>query len=441
MTEDAAKQPVPPDDLTRKIERAKQELEQMIDLNPQIMLMVDGAGIVMRANRALLDLLGLKGYQDVIGRRLHEIFPSASAEFFNALLEIGPESETMREAVIVQEAGQHRILRFTIVESGASANLNVVIVDDVTHEKEKAAALEKEHKKHAVQVLMGALMHNINQPLTVIMAKAHLMQLALEQNTMRPGDMKQSLKDIMKFTMEIAALLERVEHPKDFVTESYLPDMDILDIDRSAPEPAEPLPASAVVLDTLMSMLERREPGSAAHSIRAGDFAVLLADRLKMSEREKDRLKFCGVFHDIGKIGIPDRILRKPGILTDSERTIMRAHVDVGYNLLHSFHELKKEADIIHAHHERYDGSGYPRGLAGSKIPKGARILALVDAFDALRFTRSYQKSRPLDAVVDEILAGSGTQFDPEVVTAFRGCYAEMDRLHSQPTDASTSRL
>jgi HD-GYP domain-containing protein (c-di-GMP phosphodiesterase class II) len=123
--------------------------------------------------------------------------------------------------------------------------------------------------------------------------------------------------------------------------------------------------------------------------------------------------------HDIGKIGIPDSILMKPGALTVAERSVMETHVEAGYNLLNRIAFLADAAEIVLGHHERFDGTGYPQGLSGVDIPLGARIFSIADTLDAMTSDRPYCRATTFAAAREEIIRQSGKQFDPEVVSAF----------------------
>ena len=125
------------------------------------------------------------------------------------------------------------------------------------------------------------------------------------------------------------------------------------------------------------------------------------------------------LLHDIGKIGIPDAILLKPGPLTPEEWAIMRRHPEIGKQLVERIPFLRGAVPIVYAHHEKWDGTGYPRGLKGEYIPLGARIFMVVDAFDAITFDRPYSKAQPFEAAKAEIKRCSGKHFDPDVVAAF----------------------
>ena len=138
-----------------------------------------------------------------------------------------------------------------------------------------------------------------------------------------------------------------------------------------------------------------------------------------MPDDDIEKLKIGGLFHDIGKIGIPDSILLKESKLTDEEYTKIKEHPVIGYNILENADMFKNILDVIKYHHERFDGNGYPERLAGTNIPYLARITSIVDSFDAMTSKRSYRDSLPMDVVKSEILENLGSQFDPEIGIAF----------------------
>ncbi|MDD4869726.1 MAG: HD domain-containing protein [Kiritimatiellae bacterium] len=403
--------------INRTIERAKQELEHMIDLNPQVMLLVDQTGKVVRANRALLELLGLPDFKKILGKGLNDLFPCEDKAFFLNLL-ASKGGYDVREINVVLGPHNYRLMRFAVVSS--DNEVSVIIVNDVTSEKEQAVHLEKKYKKEAIQALMGGLMHNVNQPLTVIMIQAQFMQLALEKGLTRPEDLKKELQNIMALTMQVADMLKTVERPKDFVTQPYLNGIDILDIKRSGDKTGKSGIFGPATLDLVMTTLEAHNPGTGLHARRTGNFAGILAENMGLPEKEKHLVERCAYFHDIGKIGIPDKLLQKSEALTNSEITIMKTHTEIGYNLLSTFPLLRDEAETAFTHHERCDGKGYPRGLKKKTIPLYARITAVADAFDALLFSRSYHPAIQVDAALGRIVEGSGPQFDPEVVAILK---------------------
>lgn len=173
-------------------------------------------------------------------------------------------------------------------------------------------------------------------------------------------------------------------------------------------------------LITLVSSLDLREHQTSLHSQRVRDYALLLGERLGLTDgAERDSLAAGALLHDVGKIGIPDRILLKPGRLTDDELKEIRRHPELGAALIRRIGFLQSAEEIVLAHHEKFDGSGYPRGLAGDAIPFGARIFAVVDAFDAMTSARPYHAACSFQDAADQIVLGSGTHFDPLVVHRF----------------------
>jgi HD-GYP domain-containing protein (c-di-GMP phosphodiesterase class II) len=173
-------------------------------------------------------------------------------------------------------------------------------------------------------------------------------------------------------------------------------------------------------LGALASSLELRERYTGGHSRRVRDYSLLLADEMGIRDPSfRASLAQGALLHDVGKIGIPDRILLKPSPLEPSEQDLMRRHPEMGAALVGEIAWLRGPGDLIRAHHERYDGSGYPRGLAGAAIPLAARIFAVGDAFDALTTDRPYHAARSWQEAASTIAGGRASQFDPDVADAF----------------------
>ena len=172
-------------------------------------------------------------------------------------------------------------------------------------------------------------------------------------------------------------------------------------------------------LEALGSALDTRDVGTESHSRRVHGYALATAREYGIPEAEMSDLAHGVLLHDIGKIGIPDGILLKPGPLTPEEWKIMRTHPEIGKRLIEGIAFLRGAVPIVYCHHEKWDGSGYPRGLKGDEIPLGARIFSVVDAFDAMTFDRPYSKAIPFDAAQAEIKRCAGSHFDPGVVEAF----------------------
>jgi len=172
-------------------------------------------------------------------------------------------------------------------------------------------------------------------------------------------------------------------------------------------------------LEALAAALDLRDDETAGHSRRVTLYALEIAKVMRCSEEVRTQLTRGGFLHDIGKIGIPDSILLKGGKLTPKEMAVMQTHVRVGYSLMGRIAFLAPAAEIVLAHHERYDGTGYPQGLAGEAIPLGARIFAVADTLDAIQSDRPYRRAQPFTVAHQEIQRESGKQFDPKVVEAF----------------------
>jgi len=169
----------------------------------------------------------------------------------------------------------------------------------------------------------------------------------------------------------------------------------------------------------LVSALDMKEHNTNLHSQRVRQYTLLLADRFHLDEAEKKAIGFGALLHDVGKIAVPDHILLKSTPFTGEERRIMNEHPAVGYNIVNRIKFLRGAAEIVYAHHERFDGSGYPRGLKGKDIPFGARLFAVVDVYDALTSIRPYRTPVSHEEALAEIGKGSGGHFDPQVVEVF----------------------
>ncbi|MGB2696177.1 MAG: HD domain-containing phosphohydrolase [Dehalococcoidia bacterium] len=181
-------------------------------------------------------------------------------------------------------------------------------------------------------------------------------------------------------------------------------------------------------LEALVLALDARDRETKGHSLRVTEYAMAIARHIGVDESTQEwvDLQRGALLHDVGKIGVPDYILHKPGPLTPEEWDEMKRHPRIGQEMLHDIAFLAGAAAIVHAHHERFDGKGYPRGLSGDEIPLGARIFTVCDAFDAMTSDRPYRKALPVEVARDEMLRNSGTQFDPEVVQTFLLIFDEL---------------
>ncbi|MDA8239332.1 MAG: HD-GYP domain-containing protein [Nitrospiraceae bacterium] len=181
-------------------------------------------------------------------------------------------------------------------------------------------------------------------------------------------------------------------------------------------------------IEAFVNAIDAREHETGNHSLRVSRFAVILGYRFGMRGRDLVDL-YCGaLLHDIGKIGVPDAVLLKQGPLSPEEGEVMHKHPVTGYRIIGHIGYLKNAAEIIHAHHEHFDGSGYPLGLRGDDIPPGARVFSVADALDALTVARPYRKALRFEDAVAEIEKESGRIFDPAVVSVLN---AALDELRS----------
>jgi len=204
--------------------------------------------------------------------------------------------------------------------------------------------------------------------------------------------------------------------------------LDALDSLKSDAPAGDQLAAAILLAETL----DMRDAGTARHSETVGLLAEQTAQRLGWSSDRAERLRAAGVLHDIGKLGIPDAILHKPGALDDDEWREIRRHPEIGALILEHAN-LPDIAAWVRAHHERVDGSGYPDGLAGSAIPAEARVLAVADAYEAMTADRPYRRSLPPSAAEEELRRAAGTQFDRDVVDALIEALADGDEAVPSP--------
>jgi putative nucleotidyltransferase with HDIG domain len=173
------------------------------------------------------------------------------------------------------------------------------------------------------------------------------------------------------------------------------------------------------VVRTLVSSIEAKDPYTRGHSERVSKLAMMIADVLGFSPDEKEMLNWAALLHDIGKIGVPGKILNKEGKLTKEEFLYIKEHPDKGFRILRSIEQLRGSLSAIFHHHERYDGNGYPLGLRGKEIPLHARMIAIADTYDAMTSRRSYRSNISHEDAIDEMVRVKGKQLDPELVEIF----------------------
>jgi len=173
------------------------------------------------------------------------------------------------------------------------------------------------------------------------------------------------------------------------------------------------------IIRSLANAIDARDPYTKGHSIRVANLSTLIGKKMGLTEERLELLEYMGILHDIGKIGISDEILIKPGKLENDEFQIMKSHPKIGADILNSVNLLKEIVSGVQYHHEQYDGSGYIMGLKGDEIPLEARIIAIADTYDAMTSDRPYREGLEHSAAIDEIKEVSGTQLDPQIVSVF----------------------
>ncbi|MDQ3823477.1 MAG: HD domain-containing protein [Actinomycetota bacterium] len=181
----------------------------------------------------------------------------------------------------------------------------------------------------------------------------------------------------------------------------------------------------------LATALETKDTGTRAHSQRVQQYALELCRAIAPELGDEPSAEYGFLLHDVGKIGIPDEVLRKPGPLSDEQRRLMQTHTVIGEQMLGGVAFLQGTGlSVVRSHHERWDGRGYPDGLARDEIPVGARVFAVADTLDAMTSDRVYRPAQPWRAAREEILSQEGRQFDPDVVDAFRARERELRTIH-----------
>jgi putative nucleotidyltransferase with HDIG domain len=186
------------------------------------------------------------------------------------------------------------------------------------------------------------------------------------------------------------------------------------------------------LMEVIIQILDSRDPYTYQHSWRVAALCECMVSQLNLSQDWEETIHVAAHLHDIGKIGVPDYILNKPDKLTLGEYELMKAHSEIGFEIVRKIPSLEKTALYVRHHHERWDGCGYPAGLAGKKIPFGARIIAVADTFDAMTSSRPYQKGIPYKRAFEIIAEESGRQLCPEACEAFLNLQFEIVPLMEQ---------
>ena len=172
-------------------------------------------------------------------------------------------------------------------------------------------------------------------------------------------------------------------------------------------------------MTSLAQVVEAKDSTTRGHLDRTHRYGLALAERVDPELAARPEVGYGFFLHDIGKVGVPEAVLCKPGPLDDDEWAVMREHPSIGASIVEPIRFLAGAVEIVQSHHERWDGRGYPRGLRGEEIPLAARVFSIADSFDAMTSDRPYRAAMPLEQALDEVRDGAGTQFDPDVAGAF----------------------
>ncbi|MBM7091417.1 HD-GYP domain-containing protein, partial [Streptomyces sp. S12] len=176
--------------------------------------------------------------------------------------------------------------------------------------------------------------------------------------------------------------------------------------------------AHQATIRALVQAVDIKDGYTRGHSERVGHASMMIARELGMDDERVEMLRFAGILHDVGKLGVPTRLLTKDGPLTPEERRVIELHPEYGHEMVRGISFLGEAREAVLHHHERMDGTGYPYGLTGGQIPESARVVAVADAFDAMTSTRSYSRARPVPVALRELQRCAGDHFDPRMVTA-----------------------
>ena len=293
------------------------------------------------------------------------------------------------------------------VEMLAQASFDLILTDIVMQDGNGIALLERIHSEQPnLPVVMVSAIHDISVAI----------------DSMRRGAYDYLLKPFER--EHLVATVQRALDHRQALQESHNYQQNLEQVVRARTEmlrqAMEDLEHSYdVTLEALGDALDLKDSETEGHSKRVTAYTIALARAMGISPVEIKVIARGAFLHDIGKMAIPDEILRKPGKLTAEEEDIMRDHCTRGYHILRKIPFLSEAAAIVYTHQEHYDGNGYPSRLKGNEIPIGARIFAIADALDAITSDRPYRQARSFDAAREEILRCSGTQFDPAVVEVF----------------------
>lgn len=289
----------------------------------------------------------------------------------------------------------------------AGNSFDLVLSDIVMPEMDGIRLLEQVRAQHEhLPVVMLTALHDIRTALEAIRKGAY-------DYVLKPFEKEQLFVSVRRALEHRRLLLENLEYQKNL-------ERLVAERTRELRAALEELEHSYdYTLEALGGALDLKDSETEGHCQRVTAFTIAMARAAGLPAEQVRHVARAAFLHDIGKMGIPDAILLKPTKLAEEERHIMRRHCEIGYEVLRRIPFLREAAEIVMAHQEHYDGSGYPRGLKGEQIPLGARIFSIADTLDAMTSDRPYRKAVSLEAAKREIQAHAGTQFDPKIVEIF----------------------
>ena len=323
------------------------------------------------------------------------------------------DEETIREIVSSMLAGAHFQTRqaasgieaLAILESGEDFDL--VLSDLMMAEMDGIALLERAKERYPdMPIVMVTAVHDIQVALQALRNGAY-------DYLLKPFEREQLLATVRR-----ALENRRLKREND----AYRTNLEALVAARTQQWKtalSDVKKSYDMTLEALGDALDLKDAETEHHSRRVTAFTIAIAKKMGLPKEEIEVIARGAFLHDIGKMAIPDDILHKPGKLTDDEMAVMKEHCYLGYKIISRIPFLAEAAEIVYAHQERYDGTGYPRRLKGEEIPLGARIFAVADTLDAMRSKRDYRDAQTIQAARKEIELWSGRQFDPQIVKVF----------------------
>lgn len=323
------------------------------------------------------------------------------------------DEETIREIVSSMLSGAHFLSRqassgteaLSILESGEEFDL--ILSDLMMAEMDGIVLLEKSKERFPdVPVVMVTAVHDLSIALQALRNGAY-------DYLLKPFEREQLLATVRR------ALEHRRLKRENDAYRSNLEELVAARTQQWKAALADLREAYDITLAAFGDTLELKDAETLGHTRRVTAYAIAIARKMGLPKEEVDTIARGAFLHDIGKLAIPDEILKKPGKLTPEETAIMREHAYSGYKILSKIRFLADAAEIVYAHQEWYDGTGYPRQLKGDRIPLGARIFSIADTLDAMTSDRVYRPAQTYEAAQGEIRRYSGTQFDPDIVKVF----------------------